>query len=205
MPGGNVVSKMVVFTDGRITGPTEACLKRAEEVSARGFGIDALGFGPEFDYKFMQKLVSYSGGYTEKIERPEEIRQVFARRVKDVTEAIATNVHLDLTFTPQVRAKRGYRYSPEIAYMGKIRLPDEDRTISIPIGSMERDKEVAYVVTLTVPKRPEGNVRVIKATLHYDIPALGVKKGASTQSVVVGYTHDAQRTNELRGEAERAL
>jgi len=205
IPGDNLVRRIMVFTDGQVTGVPESCLDRAREISGRGFGIDAMGFGQEFDYKFMQRLVSFSNGYTEKIDRTEEIAQVFARRVKAVTSSIAKNVRLDLTFTPQVRAKRGYRYSPEIAYLGKIKLPGETRTISIPIGEIEKDKEYAYIVTLTIPKRDAGNIRVIKAELFYDIPSMQIAEGSSLQSVIVNYTGDAQLINELNGEAERAF
>lgn len=205
VPGENMVRKIVAFTDGQITGPTDRCLRRAQEISERGFGIDSIGFGAEFDYKFMQRLVAFSNGYTEKIERPEEIKRVFAQRVKNVTSSIAKNVRLDLTFTPQVRAKRGYRYSPEIAYMGKMKLPGDSRSISVPIGTIEKDKEYAYLITLTVPKRPEGNIRVIKAELFYDIPGMQIEGGSSLQSVIITYTSDQQRINDIKGEVERAF
>lgn len=204
-PGDTLVRRIMLFTDGQLTGVAEGCLKTAQQISARGFGIDAMGFGPEFDYKFMQRLVSYSSGTTTKIDEPDEIARVFAQRVKAVTSSIAKNVRLDLTFTPQVRAKRGYRYSPEIAYMGKIKLPGEERSISIPIGEVEKDKEYAYLVTLTVPKRAEGKIRVIKAELFYDIPAQNISGGSSLQSIIVNYTSDSRLVNEIGGEAERAF
>lgn len=205
VPTDTLVPKIMLFTDGQLTGNEEQCLRRAEQISARGFGIDALGFGSEFDYKFMQRLVSFSNGYTEKIERTDEIKQVFARRVTALTSTTAKNVRLDLTFTPQVRARRGYRYSPEIAYLGKMKLPGDVRTISIPLGTIERDKEYAYIVTLTIPKRDEGTVRVIKAELFYDIPSLQVVQGSSLQSILVNYTSDKQLVSEIKGEVERAF
>lgn len=205
VPTEGLVRKIVLFTDGQLTGNEDQCLRRAQQISARGFGIDAMGFGDEFDYKFMQRLVSYSNGFTEKIERPEDIRAAFARRVQEVTTTIATNVRLDLTFTPQVRANRGYRYSPEIAYIGKIKLPGEPRTISIAVGNVERDKEYAYLITLTVPKRDAGTIRIIKAELFYDIPSMQIQQGSSLQSVLVNYTTHNQLTSELRGEVERAF
>ena len=164
-----------------------------------------MGFGSEFDYKFMQRLVAGSNGYTEKIERPEDIKQVFSRRVQAVTTTVAKNVRLDLTFTPQVRAKRGYRFSPEIAYLGKMKLPGDVRTISIPVGNVERDKEYAYIVTLTVPKRDAGTVRVIKAELFYDIPSMNITQGSSLQSVLINYTSDQQLIREIKGTVERSF
>jgi len=205
IPGENLVRKIVVFTDGQITGLPEACLKRSAEISERGIGIDAVGFGPEFDYKFMQRLVAPSSGYTEKIDRPDEIKAVFARRVKQAASSIAKNVSLALTFTPQVRASRGYRFSPEIAYMGKMKMPGDVRTITIPIGAIEKDKEYAFVVTCTVPQRPDGRVRIIKAELTYDIPAMQLTGETSTQSVILNYTTDAQALAQLNGEVERAF
>lgn len=197
--------KIIVFTDGQVTGPPDKCLMRAMEISSRGIGIDAVGFGKEFDYKFMQRLVSYSNGFTEYVEEASNIATVFKRRVKNATTSIATNVRLELTFTPQVRAGRGYRYSPEISYLGKMKLPGDVRTISIPIGTVEKDKEYSYLVTLTVPAREAGKVRVVKAELFYDIPSMSIEGGSSMQSVVVSYTDDPQAVAEISGEVERAF
>ena len=88
---------------------------------------------------------------------------------------------------------------------GKMKLPGEVRTISIPIGAVEKDKEYAYLVTLTVPARDAGKVRVVKAELFYDIPSMAVEGGSSMQSVVVGYTDDPQAVVEINGEVERAF
>lgn len=202
IPGENLVRKIMVFTDGQITGPEDSCLKRSAEISARDIGIDAMGFGKEFDYKFMQRLAAFSNGYTEKIDSPEDILNVFAQRVKAVTSSVAKNVRLELTFTPQIRANRGYRTSPELSYMGKMRLPDGDRTISIPLGALEKDKEYAFLVTCSVPQRPVGKIRIIKADVHYDIPAMGIKDAHSLQSVIIEYTDDGQLLNHINGEVE---
>ena len=205
VPGDHMIRRIILFTDGQLTGIPEQCLQRASEISARGIGIDALGFGPEFDYKFMQRMVAFSSGKTEKIERPEEIGAVFANRVKEVTKSIAKNVRLDLTFTPQIRANRGYRYSPEIAYLGKMKLPADERMISIPIGTIEQDKEYVYLITVTVPRRPAGKVRLFKAELWYDIPAMDLSGASSQQSIVVAYTDDQQELSVLNGAVERAF
>ena len=202
IPGERLVRKIMVFTDGQITGPADKCLQRASEISGRGIGIDALGFGPEFDYKFMQRLTAFSNGYTEAIAAPEEIQRVFAQRVKNVTSSVAKNVRLELHFTPQVRAGRGYRTSPELSYLGRMRLPGEQRTISIPIGALERDKEYSFIITCTAPKRPAGKIRIIKAELYYDIPAMDIANECSLQSVIVEYTDDAMLLSHINGEVE---
>ncbi len=205
VPDRGQTKKIIVFTDGMVTGPPDKCLMRAAEISGRGVGIDAIGLGKEFDYKFMQRLVSYSNGFTEYVAKGEEIRAVFAQRVKNVTNLVATNVRIDLSFTPHIRANRGYRYSPEIAYLGKMRMPGDVRTISIPLGAIERDREYAYLITCTVPGRDPGNIRIFKAELFYDIPSMGIEGGSSTQSVVVEYTDDPQKIATLQGEVERAF
>lgn len=204
VPDRNQVKKVIVFTDGMVTGVPEACLDKAAELASRGIGIDALGFGAEFDYKFMQRLVSYSNGFTAYAERTDEIAQVFGRRVQGATSSVATNVRLDLTFTPLIRANRGYRYSPEIAYLGKMKLPGDVRTISINLGALERDREYAYLLTVSSPARPAGKVRIVKAELFYDVPSMGVVGGSSTQSIVVNYTDDPQAVAQVVGEVERA-
>ncbi len=197
--------KMILFTDGQVTGLEQNCLSKAAAVADRGVSLDAIGFGKEFDYAFMQRMASYSSGYTERIERTADIQRVFKKRVSGATNAVATNCSLSLTFPPHVRAGRGYRYSPEMSYLGNVRLPGEARTISIPIGSIERDKEYSYLITATVAKRPAGNVRIIKAELRYDIPSMELSGSASTQSVVVSFTDDPSKTSQINGEVERVF
>lgn len=205
VPDTRLTRKIILFTDGRVDGIEENCLRKAAEISARGTSFDALGFGSEFDYKFMQRLVGFSSGFTARVERPEQMREVFAERVRDLTNSVANNVKLRLTFTPQVRAGRAYRYSPEMMYLGNIKLPGDKRDIDIPIGTIERDKEYSYLVTFTSPRREVGHARAVKAELFYDVPALDLKGGSSLQSIVVHYTDDPEEAAELHGEVERAF
>jgi Ca-activated chloride channel family protein len=204
-PDPSKARKIIVFTDGQVTGVPQRCLNEAARIAAGKTSIDCLGFGPEFDYGFCQELVRPSNGFTDKIGRPEEIVETFRKRVGQLQSAVATNVTLTLTFTPQVRAGRIYRYAPEIVYLGPVALPGDSRDYSIPIGNVERDREYAYLVTATVPQRPEGNIRVIKATLGYDVPALDLVGGESLQSVVVFYTSDAQKAALVNGDVLRAF
>jgi Ca-activated chloride channel family protein len=206
VPDPDLTRKIVLLTDGRVDGVEEKCLQRASQISDRGITIDALGFGREFDYRFMQRLVADSNGFTTKIDRPEDIPRVFADRVKSATNVLAQNVRLKLTFTPQVRAGRGYRHSPEMLFLGNIRLPGDSRDIDLLIGNVERDKAYSYVVTFTVPQRADvGPVRAIAATLTYDVPALNVTEGATQQSVVLHFTDDPEEANIIHGEVERAF
>jgi Ca-activated chloride channel family protein len=197
--------KIIIFTDGQVTGVPERCLKEAARIAESKTSIDCLGFGPEFDYGFCQELVKPANGFTDQIRRPEDIVETFRKRLGQVQSAVATNVELVLSFTPQVRAGRLYRYAPEISYLGPVTLPDDARDFALPIGNVERDREYAYLVTATVPQRPEGNIRVIKATLRYDVPSLGLARGESIQSVVVFYTADPQKAAVVNGEVLRAF
>jgi Ca-activated chloride channel family protein len=197
--------KIIVFTDGQVTGVPERCLREAARIAANKTSIDCLGFGPEFDYGFCQELVRPANGFTDQIRRPEEIAETFRKRLGQAQSAVATHVYLTLSFTPQVRAGRVYRYAPEIAFVGPASLPGDSRDFTIPIGNVERDREYAYLVTATVPQRPEGNIRVIKATLSYDVPSLGLTGGESMQSVVVFYTTDPQKAAVVNGEVLRAF
>jgi Ca-activated chloride channel family protein len=204
-PDPNKARKIIVFTDGQVTGVPENCLREAARIAAGNTSIDCLGFGPEFDYGYCQDLVRPSNGFTDKMGRPEEIVETFRKRVGQLQSAVATNVDLVLGFTPQVRAGRVYRYAPEIAYLGPVALPGDSRETVLHLGNVERDREYAILVTATVPQRPEGNIRVIKAALRYDVPSLGIQGGESVQSVVVFYTPDPQKAAIVNGEVLRAF
>jgi len=91
-------------------------------------------------------------------------------------------------------------------YLGKMKLPGDERSIDIPVGSIEKDREYSYLVTFTVPrKETPGPMRAVKAELFYDVPALDVKNGSSLQSLVVHFTDDPDEAAIFNGEVERAF
>jgi len=92
-----------------------------------------------------------------------------------------------------------------MAFLGNIRLPGNARTITIPIGSIERDKEYSYLVTCTLDRHEAGNVRIIKAELEYDVPSMNLERAMSTQSVVVRCTDDPAQIAQINGEVERVF
>lgn len=199
------VKKILIMTDGQVSGVPANCLRTAREASERKVSFDCLGFGAEFDYGFCQTLVAPSNGFTDKIERVDQIVQAFQKRVQNLMASVAINATLTLSFTPTVRAGRIYRYSPEMAFMGNVDLPGDSRDFVVTLGAVEKEKEYAYVVTATVPARSEGNIRIIKATLRYDLPALNVAGGESQQSVVVFYSGNAEETAIVNGQVVRAF
>lgn len=89
--------------------------------------------------------------------------------------------------------------------MGNIRLPGDERSIDLPIGNIELDKDYSYVLTMTVGSRDEGPMRAIAAELRYDIPSMNLIEGSSLQSVVVNYTDDPTEATLINGEVERAF
>ncbi|MFQ5419946.1 MAG: VWA domain-containing protein, partial [Anaerolineae bacterium] len=64
---------IILLTDGHTYGDAVECLNLAKESANQGIGLSAFGIGTEWNDKFLDKLVSPSGGRSGFIETPVEI------------------------------------------------------------------------------------------------------------------------------------
>jgi hypothetical protein len=197
--------KLIVLTDGEDQEPAVA-LFEAQHVG-RDHGVPIVAFGTgECKVAFLTDLAKTTlGGAFNHVRSETDAEQFFHQVVTNQKNVQATNVVLRLWLSPEVYVSELYRTRPEILYVGDM-APDADNQVDLRLEQMEKGKAYEFLFRCTVPPRPAGQrFRIAKATLAYDLPALGRFKETVEANIAAEYTADAQRARERSGDVRRVL
>lgn len=198
--------KIIFLTDGQPYGDTEEKgIIQGKLLAEYNISIDCLGLGDDFNYAFMEKIVSFSKGRTDMIKTPEDAEKIFESLFRKTQSTVATNVKLTLNFSPNVRVTEHYRGTPENLYLGKVVLGNE-RSYVLNLGQIERNQRYDYYFLVTVPPQVDykGRFRLMKAEAEYFIPALyGENKEKTSKNIVVEFGNNVELLGERNGDVER--
>ena len=179
------VNRMVILTDG-FTLDGDDCLRQAQQATAQGFSVSTMGLGIEFNEELLITIADMSGGNAYFIHDPQDIPDAFAQELSGVQAIALRNLELKMRLAGGVELRRAHRVLPIISDLGQV--PTIDRSLSIPLGDLERDSGHALLLELIAPPRPAGTYRLAHAVLSYEDPARGTLGGKVRQDIVVQYT-----------------
>ena len=195
--------KIIFLTDGRPVGDTEeASIHEGVMIAEHNISIDCLGLGDDFNFSFVAEIAKPSKGRTELLDQKdlERVERIFTELFERSQNVLATNVELKLTFSPQVRVTEHYRGVPENMYLGKVKMPADNRTVTFQLGQIETNQSYEYFFLVTVPPQEGylGAFRLLTAEVVYNLPGISAEKESTKKSIVVEYVKDdklAQRRN----------
>jgi hypothetical protein len=204
-PDPGQTRKMVVLTDGEDQEEEFARSEALELGRAHGVPIVAFGTG-ECKVAFLTDLVkSTLGGAFNHIRNETDAEQFFHQVLAGQKNVQATNVALRLWLSPEMQVRELYRTRPEILFVGDLQ-PDANNQVELRLEQMEKGKAYEFLFRCTVPRRNANQrFRIAKATLVYDLPALGKKGETLETNLVVEYTADEERARERSGDVRRVL
>ncbi len=208
LPSGNTspqTRKVIVFSDGEDQEPALALSEAKHLGQVHGVPIVAFGTG-ECKVAFLTELVKSSlGGSFNHIRDEADAGQLFAKVLSGQKNVQATGAVLRLWLSPEVHVSELYRTRPEILYVGDPQ-PDAANLVELRLEQMEKGKAYEFLFRCAVPGRPAGQrLRLAKATLEYDLPALQRVREHGETNIVVEYTADEQRARQRSGDVRRAL
>src|SRR5262249_8418433 len=117
----------------------------------------------------------------------------------------ATNAVLHLLLSPEMQVHDLYRTQPEILYVGAVQ-PSAANEVELRLEQMERGKAYEFLFRCTLPRRGAGQrSRIARASLVYDLPAVGTQQEKVETNVVVQYTADEEQARERNGDVRRVL
>ena len=197
--------KLVLLTDGADENP-QAALDYTRKL-AREFSLPTVALGTgECKVSFLTELARTTlAGTFNHIKHETEAEQLFQQILASQKNVQATNVNLKLWLSPDLQVRELYRTRPEILFAGNLH-PDARNCVDLRLEQMEKGKAYEFLFRCTLPIRPANQrLRLAKASLSYDLPALGQKSLAQEANIVVAYTADANQARERSGDVLRVL
>ncbi len=159
---GNVVSRVVVLTDGDANiGPNlsaDGMLNSIQRYVKEGVTLSAIGFGMgNYRDDLMEKLADKGNGNCFYIDSYKEAKKVFEQQLTGTLEVIAKDVKIQVEFDPKV--VRRYRL---VGYENRDIADKDFRDDKVDAGEIGAGHSVTamYEVELTGEKAPLGTVRI---------------------------------------------
>lgn len=179
-----MVNRMIVLTDGfTLDGPQ--CQFLAQQAAQSGISISTMGLGVEFNEELLISIADASGGNAYFIHDPAEIPQAFAQELSGVQNVVLRDLNLKMRLMQGVELRRAHRVKPIISDLGA--LPLADRAFDLSLGDLSRGGEIALLLELLVPPRPEGGYQLAHFIIEYDQPSVGLIRQKSRQDVIIHY------------------
>src|SRR5260370_11525716 len=191
---GDRVNRVLVLTDGQTYEET-ACLDLVEK-NRDQISFSTMGVGVEFNEKLLQRLAQDSNGKYHFIGDPAEIPGLFEDELEGLRAVTLRNGRIEVTLAQGVQVREAFRASPEIYVLGTP-LVGEDRKIGYEIGDLQAGVPGSVLLTLVLPPRNPGQVRILQSTFHYEVPG-GSEKTAECD-LTVDYTLDRTLTSKRNG------
>src|ERR1700683_1930202 len=189
----NRLNRVLVLTDGQ-TYQEPACTELANKYR-EAMSFSTMGVGVEFNEKLLQRIAQDSNGKYHFIGNPSDIPGLFEDELEGLRAVSVRNGRIDVTLSQGVQVREAFRASPEIYSLGAP-LVDE-RKISYQIGDLESGVPGSVLLTLVLPPRKPGAVRISSNIFSYEIPGVG-ERSASTD-MTVDYTLDRTLTSKRTG------
>jgi Ca-activated chloride channel homolog len=185
------LNRVLVLTDGQ-TYEEMACVDLARQNPDIQFS--AMGVGVDFNEKLLMRIAQDSGGKYHFIGDSAEIPTIFEDELTGLRAVSVRNGRIDLVLSQGVQIREGFRASPEIYALGEP-LVGADRKISYQIGDLEAGVPASVLITLVLPPRKPGAVRIAQTSFHYQIP--GGDEQDVTTDVTIDYTLDRALTSKV--------
>ncbi len=185
---------MLVLTDGQTYEET-ACIDLVEK-NRDQISFSTMGVGVEFNEKLLQRLAQDSNGKYHFIGDPAEIPGIFEDELEGLRAVTLRNGRIEVTLSQGVQVREAFRASPEIYVLGTP-LVGEDRKIGYEIGDLQAGVPGSVLLTLVLPPRKPGQVRILQSNFHYEIPGSG--EATASCDLAVDYTLDRTLTSKRNG------
>ncbi len=190
----NRLNRVLVLTDGQTYEET-ACIDLANQ-NRDQMSFSAMGVGVEFNEKLLMRIAQDSHGKYHFIGNAAEIPGIFEDELEGLRAVSVRNGRIELTLSQGVQIREAFRASPEIYSLGAPLL--EDRKVTYEIGDLESSVPGSVLLTLVLPPRKPGQVRVGQSVFRYELP--GGAEGSANVDITVDYTLDRTLTSRRNGQ-----
>jgi Ca-activated chloride channel homolog len=192
--GADRLNRVLVLTDGQ-TYEEMACVDLVNQNRGQ-MSFSAMGVGVEFNEKLLQRIADESNGKYHFIGDPAEIPGLFEDELEGLRAITVRNGRIEITLSQGVQVREAFRASPDIYALGAPLLT-EDRKVAYSIGDLQANVPASVLLTLVLPPRKPGLVRIGQSAFHYEEPGAGEKSVGA--DVTVEYTLDRALASKANG------
>jgi Ca-activated chloride channel family protein len=190
----NRLNRVLVLTDGQTYEET-ACIDLASQ-NRDQMSFSTMGVGAEFNEKLLQRIAQDSHGKYHFIGDSSEIPGIFDDELQGLRGVTVRNGRIEVTLSQGVQVREAFRASPEIYGLGTP-LVGDDRHINYEIGDLELGIPGSVLLTLVLPPRRPGPVRIGQAAFRFDVPGEGER--TVNTDITIEYTLDRTMTSKRSG------
>jgi Ca-activated chloride channel family protein len=190
----NRLNRVLVLTDGQTYEET-ACIDLANQ-NRDQMSFSTMGVGAEFNEKLLQRIAQDSHGKYHFIGDSTEIPGIFDDELQGLRGVSIRNGRIEVTLSQGVQVREAFRASPEIYGLGTP-LVGDDRHINYEIGDLEAGVPGSVLLTLVLPPRRPGQVRIGQAAFRFEVPGQGER--TVNTDLTVEYTLDRTLTSKRSG------
>lgn len=141
--GPQMISHIILITDGRTYGDEGPCLRLAEQAGLQQIGISGLGIGSHWNDNFLDRLASKSGGSTMFVSHPKDVETFLRDKVNQLGLSYANNLNYYFELAEGVELRYAFRIRPEPASL--------EITSPIRLGNLTRNEPVEFILDFYIP------------------------------------------------------
>lgn len=142
-PTDKYISYVILLTDGHTYGDDEKILNLANMAKAQGVGIIALGIGEDWNDTLLDEVARRSGGVSEYIHSPRQIREILVRRLGELSGIALRQTKLKCNLVKYAKIHAAFRVLP---YMEQLRFQTNVYQETVfELGDISEDQPLALL------------------------------------------------------------
>lgn len=159
----DVISHLILLTDGRTYGDEEQCLAEARRAGLERIEISVLGIGEDWNDAFLDQLARQTGGFSWYIAHPQQVRSVMRELVQRLSMLLARNVTLTVRSTERAWVEAAFRTAPVME-----RLDSEGGVYSL--GNLLAGRPMQILFEIVVQVATTGFHHLLQLEMNADVP-----------------------------------
>jgi Ca-activated chloride channel family protein len=164
-----LINHIILITDGRTYGDEVNCDLLADQSSALGIGISALGIGNEWNDKFLDHITSKTGGICKYISKSGDIRSSILDEISRLGSILTEQINFNFQIDRDVGLSSVYRLQPDASPL--------DPVSPLTLGFMPRHGTMSVLFEFVIKDIPMDLTQLImaKGFLNFEIPRHTIK------------------------------
>lgn len=163
------VNHIILITDGRTYGDEVSCEKLADQSTAMGIGISALGIGSQWNDKFLDRITSKTGGICRYVSDIGAIRTSLLGEITRLGSSLADQINFSYQPPYEVQLHSAFRLQPDPSPL-VLGSP-------LTLGYMPRFGAMKIALEFLIKEIPDQTVdfTLARGFINYEIPRHKIK------------------------------